>query len=672
MTETLRGISAPPIAPLDDLHARVAVSVAERGFIPAWRDHFREISRAHAEGRYPDGRLLGPSLRVWMAQDAQLCAAVPAVAAGEAAPAPAASAPWWDSLLHRDFVGGLRRVLREGAVEHAEVLEADGMGMSCVPGAVFQNWGMTVRNTPELTFIPRTVAGVQNVVKWAAARGRSVRASGYRHSWGDLYSADGQVLVSMLPLAQVEDLPASEPGIDPGNELQGIRIVGTVVEDGVTRALCRIGAATTNEQFRRWCLSDEGGAWQWTVPLNVIMVEITWGGSNAPVCHGAGWRNRTLSDLVAEIEFVNARGEVQVVRDPEQLRAAAGCFGLLGVVTAVTLRLDPMSYAVMQPVKTRLALTIPPPAGLDLPPAVDMSGITASDLSSAWDEFVRRCENDYYAEWFWFPYQPDCWVNGWSNVGRREDARDYPSPAETVLQEAEEYLAQLLVSRVLHHLPGKWEAEFLAASAMAALPDGDTIVAPLIDALHFRRGIQNMRVLDMELEIPIPPRADDPTLPDWSVCQKAWWAVIDAVYRRRDAPMRIALEMRVMADSAVTMAPQYGNTLGTCAIEVLTTPNVAPGDWLAFCQEVADAWCALTGPDGRPLNVRPHWAKQWQGLRFRGLEDVRYLTEVAYRERIPEFAAALRAVAREGGCTPADLRIFSNPLLDRLFAPVFA
>ena len=43
------------------------------------------------------------------------------------------------------------------------------------------------------------------------------------------------------------------------------------------------------------------------------MVEITWGGSNSPICHGAGLRNQTLSDLVTEIEFVNAKGELQTV-----------------------------------------------------------------------------------------------------------------------------------------------------------------------------------------------------------------------------------------------------------------------------------------------------------------------------------------------------------------------
>src|SRR3712207_6397775 len=131
------------------------------------------------------------------------------------------------------------------------------------------------------------------------------------------------------------------------------------------------------------------------------MVEITWGGSNAPICHGAGLRHKTLSDLVAEVEFVNARGELQTVSDPALLKAAAGCFGLLGIMTSLTLKLDPMTFATLRPESPRLALAIPPPAGFPVPPAIDMSGITLADLEQARSRFVAQCENDYYSEWFW-------------------------------------------------------------------------------------------------------------------------------------------------------------------------------------------------------------------------------------------------------------------------------
>lgn len=52
----------------------------------------------------------------------------------------------------------------------------------------------------------------------------------------------------------------------------------------------------------------------------MIMAEISFGGSNAPICHGAGLAHPTLSDLVAAIEFVNAKGEIQVVDDPRLLK----------------------------------------------------------------------------------------------------------------------------------------------------------------------------------------------------------------------------------------------------------------------------------------------------------------------------------------------------------------
>lgn len=421
-------------------------------------------------------------------------------------------------------------------------------------------------------------------------------------------------------------------------------------------------------------MSQSGGQWNWSVPLNVIMVEITWGGSNGPICHGAGWRNQTLSDLVTEIEFVNCKGVLQTVTDPVQLKAAAGCFGLLGVVTSITLKVDPMTFANMRPSKASVALGVPPPPGYTVPKQIDMSGVTPAMLATATQDFITRCENDYYAEWFWFPYQSQVWINTWKNDGLRSDAKSYPSDLDSLLQWFEEWIAECLNNwSWFQMLPGAVQGVLLGASAMSQMPDiqptDPSIVAPLIDALHFRRGIQNMRVLDMELEIPIPALAADPTKPDWSVCQRAWWDAITAAYQRlADGPMRIALEMRIMADSSITMAPQYGNQFGTCSIEVLTNLNVTDTEWLSFMQQVCDSWSSYTDSAGNPLNVRPHWAKQWAGLTIQRMPVLNYLTGVAYKDRIPEFLAGLTAVAQAGGYPLADLDArFSNALLKTIF-----
>ena len=551
---------------------------------------------------------------------------------------------------------------------HPEVHESDGTGMRYYDKRKFRNWGQTVANRPQLTFVPRTKQGLCNLVSWAKARNQTVRAAGYRHTWGDLYSDDGQILVSMLPLRFVEELPAFEPKLDPANELQGIEIVGTVNENGVQKALCRIGAATTNEMFREWCIGNRKDDWRWTIPFNVIMVEITYGGSNAPICHGAGRQSTTLSDLVTSIEFVNARGQLQTVNDPQLLKVAAGCFGLLGIVTSITLKLDPMTYARMQPVAPRVALAVPPPQNYPVPAAIDMSGITPAALDAARADFVQRCKTDYYAEWFWFTYQDRCWVNTWKNDGRKENAEDYPGELKSDLQATMEYLGQVANTTVFKLLPGRTQATLAGSLAMSAFPKDTTIETPLIDALHFQRGIQNMRVLDMEFEIPIPGRSDAPDQPDWSICQRAWWDAISIVYARKDTPMRLTMEMRITGGSSIVLAPQNGNRLGTCSIEVLTTPNTDPSEWKSFMQQIVDAWSKYTDANGEPLNLRPHWAKQWQGLTVRGTPIVQHLRQQAYAARLPDLAQGFQQIAAAGGYTVADLSArFSNLLLRELF-----
>jgi len=582
-----------------------------------------------------------------------------------------------DGLTRRTLVGMAAAGLLEARVgvalaDHPVLREADGRPVKFYDGREFQNWGRTVRHTPALTFVPRSRHGVREIVRWSIRNNKRVRACGYRHTWPDLYSAEDQVLISMLRPADVETLPVTHPPLDPDSDLQGIELVGTVEEDGTTKALCRFGAATSNEQFRQWCLDEQRGDWEWTLPLNVIMVEITLGGSNAPICHGAGLRNRTLSDLVHEIEFVNPRGRFQRVSDPRQLKAAAGCFGLLGIVTAVTLKLDPMTFATLQPTKPRLGLAIPPPDGFPVPAGVDMTGIADADLAAARERFFAQCEHEYYAEWFWFPFQSEAWVNCWRNDGARADAQPYPAEHEVAAQEAASYFIETSQTSVFADMTDREQAEFFGSSAQAAVPSDVTIVTPLIEALHFRRGIHNFRVLDMEFEIPIPPRADDPSKPDWSICQQAWWDVIRNVYERPDAPMRVALEMRVMGASSMWMAPQRGNRFGTCSIEVLTNARTPAADWRRFKQDIADLWLSYTDHRGRPLNTRPHWAKEWEGVRYRGQTAVGYLRDEAYAEQIPRFRAGLRAVAHDGGYSVSDLRRFSNPLLDRLLRDVFA
>ncbi|KAK8012820.1 hypothetical protein PG991_010195 [Apiospora marii] len=553
----------------------------------------------------------------------------------------------------------------------------------------FQNWGQTVKNTPKYTFTPTTVLGVQNLVRWCASNNLRIRCAGYRHSWSPIFSQGNDVLVSFVNLTQVTSLPDAmsiQPGTFTGMvgpNISELKTIELKEQLGPKKRLCRIGAGVTNEDFRRWALENK----TWALPVDVILVEVTIGGVNGPICHGAGRRHKTCSDQVRRIEYVDCHGELQIVDDPVLIKAAAGCFGLLGVVTHLTFELDAMTYAVMKPRKIDIGLAIPPVKKDDIPEALraDWFGEAGADakLEAANAEFERRAADDYYSEWFWFPYQQKAWVNTWNTAEEApagvEISPEYPDPAGVFMQWIQGWLGHIMTSSTLFGLiPGAWQAQLLASNGMATLApksgedDEPTIVTPLPNALHFQRGIQNMRVRDIEFQIPIPGRADDASRPDFTVVRRAWWDAIRLVYADYDsdgsAPMRVTLEMRIMGGSDVLLAPQYGNRWGTASIEVLTIPDAdKDGEWASFVQRVADKWMSYTDRDGTRLNVRPHWAKEWDGFQLGGMDARTYLKTVAYKDQIPQFRSALAAIGHEQGWTLEELKKrFSNELWDKL------
>jgi hypothetical protein len=136
--------------------------------------------------------------------------------------------------------------------------------------------------------------------------------------------------------------------------------------------------------------------------------------------------------------------------------------------------------------------------------------------------------------------------------------------------------------------------------------------------------------------------------------------------------MRLTLEMRVMGGSGVTLAPQHGNNFGTCSIEVLTTINTDRDEWAAFMQGVTDRWLAIADGNGELLNTRPHWAKEWQGLTVRDRPITDYMRDTAYRDRIPEFRAALSRIAAAGGYSLQDLKErYSNETLSEILSAIY-
>lgn len=555
----------------------------------------------------------------------------------------------------------------------------------------FRNWGGTVTSTPAYTFYPKTKVGISNIVTWAKSLGKQVRVAGYKHTWTHFFADDNEILIAL----KAKEGLITPSALDRKNELEHIELIGKeFVEEGQVKHLCKIGAATSNEQIRTWSVNSfltDGNEHSWTLPLNVILVENTVGGTNALMCHGAGWHNKTLSDLVTEIEFVNANGKLQTIgykiTDPEDkqhegrelIKSAAGAFGLLGPVTALTFKLNRMSHAEVRPVAPRLALAVPPPPDYVFPrelPEEIIRGITKEQFIQAQDEFILRCKEHYYSEFFWFSLNREnrAWVYSFNNDGSPAESKSYPSRVRTTIQEVQQFLAGVANKSLMQWLPPKVQALLLSEAAMLLLPTDEHRVMPLSDALHFRHGIDEMEVCDYELHIPIQALPNGE--PDFSICQRAWWDAVATVYEfleKGKVPMRLPLEMRIMGGSEMTMASQKGNTLGTCAIEILTPGAglVGKAEWLEFMQAVTDKWASYTDASGKPLNVRPHWAKQSIGLTIERKGEPRkdmwaYIKE-SYQDAIPVFKKHLSIIADKGGYHVEDMKMFSNPLLNYLF-----
>ncbi|OWP06987.1 hypothetical protein B2J93_7721 [Marssonina coronariae] len=274
--------------------------------------------------------------------------------------------------------------------------------------------------------------------------------------------------------------------------------------------------------------------------------EVTFGGVNGPVCHGAGRRHQTINDCVRAVEYVDANGLHRTISDPAHLGAAAGCFGLLGVVTHITFALDQMSYASMQPFKPDIGLAIPPLSRNDIPIALRKT-FTDAQYAAGLADFKRRAQEDYKRG-----------SNTWNATDDRERSVEYPSPFLTLIPCA------------------------------------------------------------------------------------SW------------------------GNSNVIMAPQQGNTLGTASIEVISIPDaVTDNEWVPFLQRLADLWMGHGDAHGALLDVRPHWAREWESINMRGQPAWQYLKEYAYKDAIPEFKSTLASVGAGQGWGLTDIQErFSNELWD--------
>ncbi|MBM7070805.1 hypothetical protein JQC92_01950 [Shewanella sp. 202IG2-18] len=484
--------------------------------------------------------------------------------------------------------------------------------------------------------------------------------------------------------------PSLHPPIDPENEFQQIELIGKPYLTKQRHHLCKVGSAVHNNHIRLWSYEQ----WQskksdpemdaWGMPYDVVLVENALGSVCCSGCHSAGINTQSLSDLVVAIEFINTNGELQTVCDYEELKLAqytipqgwlndkatlksiVANFGLIGVVTSLVLRLDELSYALLQPKRVPILSTIPPKKLDDAPDFFASQKSSSTDLIKAKDNFIKICESDYYAEFFYFPYQQDAIVNTWDNSGSFNDSIPSPIQAHDLEQNVLTYFVYL-ITPVLSKLLSQEEVAKLFAELTNKVfyqPE-QPVCIPITEAMHFQRGVHNIPVTIMEMNIAIPTM-DDGSL-DWAVAWDIWWRAMTLIYSQAKGKqaLQTTMEVRITGGSEVALSPLYGSK-ACFAIEILGNLQVPKKQWIEFMQSVLNQWLSVRDSQGNPIQVRPHWNKQWRELKFNGLSGIDYMASV-YSEQIQLFLAGLERIAMEGGySTEETQQLFSNPTFDKI------
>ena len=177
------------------------------------------------------------------------------------------------------------------------------------------NWAGNVTYRPEAILEPTTVEELQGMV----ARWPRVRALGTRHSFTDIADTSG----ALVSLARIEP----DLRIDPSTM--------TATVTGGTR----FGVVIRELQAQGFALHNTGS-----------LPHISVAGATATGTHGSGDGNGILATAISAVELVRADGSlVRIDRSSDELSALAVGLGAFGIITRITLDIQP-SYLVRQDV----------------------------------------------------------------------------------------------------------------------------------------------------------------------------------------------------------------------------------------------------------------------------------------------------------------------------------
>jgi alditol oxidase len=170
-----------------------------------------------------------------------------------------------------------------------------------------RNWSGTYAYAAQQIYRPQTIAELQRLIETARS---PLHALGTRHSFNDIADASGLISLEALP----------------GNVV--------IDEDAQTvsgPASMRYGDVARQLQQAGWALSN--------LPS---LPHITVAGSVATATHGSGNANQSLASAVTAMSLINGTGDqVRIDHDTPEFAGAVVHLGALGVVTELTLAIEP-------------------------------------------------------------------------------------------------------------------------------------------------------------------------------------------------------------------------------------------------------------------------------------------------------------------------------------------
>lgn len=259
------------------------------------------------------------------------------------------------------------------------------------------NWSQTITYTPASFASPGCLAELREVVRQAHAARQQVRARGSGHSWNPaIVTADCSVDTSRLTpdnqSACVCHAQVEQGGAARGN-CMAVTDVAVTGADG--RAYRRIGVPAGMCQGDFAALAQSLGA---PLPTQGPAPDITLSGFVANGCHGTGWSQPTIAELVFGLELVAPDGGV-LYFDAETVPPGFEGLGLTAPELLEVVRVNQGALGVL----SRIVFQLPAePFNL----RVSNKFVPVTDVFDRDDpsKLQQLLEGHDYVELFWFPY----------------------------------------------------------------------------------------------------------------------------------------------------------------------------------------------------------------------------------------------------------------------------